>query len=95
MTSTILPPSAVYALTDIRAHDVTYPGYNQVLVPAYVAEGKSHLTIAIGCTGGRHRSVAIAEHLARRWRARDDVFVEVVHRDVTRADRRDGDRAAS
>jgi len=37
MTSTILPPSAVYALTDIRAHDVTYPGYNQVLVPAYVA----------------------------------------------------------
>ena len=37
MTSTILPPGAVYALTDIRAHDVTYPGYNQVLVPAYVA----------------------------------------------------------
>ena len=37
MTSTILPPSAVYALTDIRAHDVQYPGYNQVLVPAYVA----------------------------------------------------------
>ncbi len=37
MTSTILPPGAVYALTDIRAHDVTYPGYHQVLVPAYVA----------------------------------------------------------
>jgi len=64
------------------------------LLPQYVAEGKAHLTIAIGCTGGRHRSVAVAEHLARRWRERDDVFVEVVHRDVTRADRRDGDRAA-
>jgi UPF0042 nucleotide-binding protein len=64
------------------------------LLPQYVAEGKAHLTIAIGCTGGRHRSVAVAEHLARRWRERDDVFVEVVHRDVTAADRRDGDRAA-
>ena len=37
------------------------------LLPQYVAEGKAHLTIAIGCTGGRHRSVAIAEHLARRY----------------------------
>ena len=33
--------------------------------PQYVAEGKAHLMVAIGCTGGRHRSVAIAEHLAR------------------------------
>jgi UPF0042 nucleotide-binding protein len=65
------------------------------LLPSYVAEGKAHLTIAVGCTGGRHRSVAIVEHLARRWRSRDDVFVEVVHRDVTRADRRDGDRDAT
>src|SRR5262249_49685624 len=37
MTRTILPPGGVYALTDIRAHDVTYPGYHQVRVPAYVA----------------------------------------------------------
>jgi RNase adapter protein RapZ len=65
------------------------------LLPQYVSEGKSHLTIAIGCTGGRHRSVAIAEHLAVRWRHRDDAFVEVVHRDVAHADRRDGDRAVS
>ena len=34
------------------------------LVPAYEAEGKSYLTIAMGCTGGRHRSVAVAEELA-------------------------------
>ena len=55
------------------------------LVPQYVAEGKAHLTIAIGCTGGRHRSVAIAEHLRERVAERDDVFVEVSHRDVDRS----------
>jgi UPF0042 nucleotide-binding protein len=55
------------------------------LLPRYVAEGKSHLTIAIGCTGGRHRSVAIAEHLAARYRRRDDVLVQVAHRDVDQA----------
>ena len=40
------------------------------LLPQYVAEGKAHLVVAIGCTGGRHRSVAIAEHLAERYRER-------------------------
>jgi UPF0042 nucleotide-binding protein len=54
------------------------------LVPQYVAEGKAHLVIAIGCTGGRHRSVAITEHLAAAMRDRDDCFVEVQHRDVER-----------
>jgi len=52
------------------------------LIPEYIAEGKAHLSIAVGCTGGRHRSVAIAEALAARLRARDDVEVDVVHRDV-------------
>ena len=55
------------------------------LLPQYVAEGKAHLTIAIGCTGGRHRSVAIAEHLGARYADRDDVLVEIVHRDADRA----------
>jgi UPF0042 nucleotide-binding protein len=54
------------------------------LVPQYVAEGKAHLVIAIGCTGGRHRSVAIAERLAAAMRERADAFVEVQHRDVER-----------
>jgi UPF0042 nucleotide-binding protein len=54
------------------------------LVPEYIAEGKAHLAVAIGCTGGRHRSVAIAEALAARYRGRDDVAVEVSHRDVGR-----------
>jgi UPF0042 nucleotide-binding protein len=52
------------------------------LLPAYVAEGKQHLTIAIGCTGGRHRSVAVADHIARELADRDDVKLRVVHRDV-------------
>jgi UPF0042 nucleotide-binding protein len=54
------------------------------LVPQYVTEGKAHLVIAIGCTGGRHRSVAIAERLAAATREREDAFVEVQHRDVER-----------
>ncbi len=54
-----------------------------MLVPAYVQEGKSYLTIALGCTGGRHRSVAIAEELGRRLAARG-VAASVFHRDVER-----------
>jgi RNase adapter protein RapZ len=54
------------------------------LLPQYLAEGKAHLVIAIGCTGGRHRSVAIARHLAARYGDADDFLVEVVHRDVDR-----------
>jgi UPF0042 nucleotide-binding protein len=53
------------------------------LLPAFETEGKSYLTVAIGCTGGRHRSVAIAEDLARRLRDHGQV-VRVGHRDLTR-----------
>ncbi|HEX8204653.1 MAG TPA: RNase adapter RapZ [Solirubrobacteraceae bacterium] len=52
------------------------------LLPQYLLEGKAHLTIAIGCTGGRHRSVAIAEHLAERYKGRDGIAVDVRHRDT-------------
>jgi UPF0042 nucleotide-binding protein len=54
------------------------------LLPQYLAEGKTHLVVAIGCTGGRHRSVAIAEHLASRYGDTAGMLVEVLHRDVTR-----------
>jgi UPF0042 nucleotide-binding protein len=54
-----------------------------VLLPGYVAEGKSYLTIAVGCTGGRHRSVAIADELAGRLRKRG-FEPRVLHRDVKR-----------
>jgi UPF0042 nucleotide-binding protein len=58
------------------------------LLPAYEHEGKAHLTIAIGCTGGRHRSVVIAEHLAREYESRGDFLVDIVHRDVDKPPRR-------
>jgi UPF0042 nucleotide-binding protein len=54
------------------------------LIPQYEEEGKAHLSVAIGCTGGRHRSVAITEHLGHRFAERDDVVVEIEHRDVGR-----------
>ena len=53
------------------------------LLPAYVKEGKSYLTIAIGCTGGRHRSVALAEEMGKRVRARG-YDPAVYHRDLSR-----------
>jgi UPF0042 nucleotide-binding protein len=52
------------------------------LVPAYVAEGKSHLTIAIGCTGGRHRSITVADRIRRELEDREDVVVHLKHRDT-------------
>jgi UPF0042 nucleotide-binding protein len=52
------------------------------LLPAYVAEGKQHLTIAVGCTGGRHRSVTVADRIARELGKRGDVKLRLVHRDV-------------
>jgi UPF0042 nucleotide-binding protein len=58
-------------------------GLLDLLLPAYVAEGKSYLTMAFGCTGGRHRSVAIAEAVADLLRQRG-FRPSVVHRDVGR-----------
>ncbi|MBV9313448.1 MAG: RNase adapter RapZ [Pseudonocardia sp.] len=50
----------------------------------YRREGKRYLTLAVGCTGGKHRSVAVAEELARRLRGEDGLSVSVVHRDLGR-----------
>ncbi|MDQ4106994.1 MAG: RNase adaptor protein RapZ, partial [Actinomycetota bacterium] len=54
------------------------------LTPRYAAEGKTYFTLGVGCTGGRHRSVAIVEELARRLREKEspemDLFVR--HRDL-------------
>ena len=52
------------------------------LLPAYVSEGKTHLTIALGCTGGRHRSITVADRIASHLDDRDDLRLRVVHRDV-------------
>lgn len=55
------------------------------LLPAYAAEGKSHLVVGFGCTGGRHRSVTLAELMAARYRARPELQVAVSHRDIGRS----------
>ncbi len=54
------------------------------LIPGYIKEGKSQLTIAIGCTGGRHRSVATAEKLAKFF-VKNKFKVKLYHRDILRA----------
>ena len=54
-----------------------------LLLPAYVREGKSYLSIAIGCTGGRHRSVVLADEIAERIRRRGYAPI-VHHRDIDR-----------
>ena len=53
------------------------------LIPRFQAEGKSYLSIGIGCTGGHHRSVALAEELARRV-SQHGVMVSIRHRDIER-----------
>jgi len=54
----------------------------EFLVPRYAAEGKAYLTVAVGCTGGRHRSVVVAEELAARLRGLPGIEVSVRHRDM-------------
>jgi RNase adapter protein RapZ len=65
-------------------YDHLYPMLDYLL-PQYLAEGKSHLVVAVGCTGGRHRSVAITHSLGERFKDAQDYVIEVVHRDIDRA----------
>jgi UPF0042 nucleotide-binding protein len=58
-------------------------GMLTLLLPAYKSEGKSYLTVAIGCTGGRHRSVVIAEQL-KQWLIQSSYNPRVTHRDISR-----------
>jgi RNase adapter protein RapZ len=80
--------------TDVREYVLRQPlavpfidemdGLLEMLLPAYEREGKSYLSIGIGCTGGRHRSVVIGDELAQRLR-RHGVRTAVRHRDIGRA----------
>jgi RNase adapter protein RapZ len=54
------------------------------LIPLYIREGKSYLTIALGCTGGRHRSVALAE-VIRKYLIKKKYSAKVVHRDIEKS----------
>jgi UPF0042 nucleotide-binding protein len=78
---------------DVRSYVLRFPetaeflerldGLMDLLLPAYVAEGKSYLTIAVGCTGGRHRSVVMAEEIAKLLRGKG-FEPRVKHRDIKR-----------
>jgi UPF0042 nucleotide-binding protein len=57
-------------------------GLLDFLLPAYVTEGKAHLTLAVGCTGGRHRSIVVADRIAAHLESHEEVSVRVVNRDV-------------
>jgi UPF0042 nucleotide-binding protein len=54
------------------------------LLPQYQGEGKSYVTVGIGCTGGRHRSVMVANEITRRLR-RAGFDARAVHRDIRKA----------
>jgi UPF0042 nucleotide-binding protein len=67
-----------------RAFMEKLEGLLDVVVPGYVEEGKSYLSVAIGCTGGHHRSVVVADELGRFFRERG-MPVHVSHRDLRRS----------
>ena len=62
----------------------TYHRLLEVVIDGYRREGKRYMTVAIGCTGGKHRSVAIAEALAARLEDGEQVTARVLHRDMGR-----------
>ena len=54
----------------------------EFLLPRYLNEGRGYLTVAIGCTGGRHRSVAIVERMSQYFRGSEPLWVQIRHRDL-------------
>ncbi len=62
----------------------TYHQLLNVVIEGYRREGKRYMTVAIGCTGGKHRSVAMAEALATRLEGGESLTVRVLHRDLGR-----------
>jgi UPF0042 nucleotide-binding protein len=54
----------------------------ELVLPGYEAEGRGRLTVAFGCTGGQHRSIAIAEEVGARWRATHDGPISIWHREL-------------
>jgi UPF0042 nucleotide-binding protein len=75
-----------YVLTQEGAEEFLdrYHELLRLIGAGYRREGKRYLTLAIGCTGGKHRSVAISEELSRRLADEDRMAVKVVHRDLGR-----------
>jgi UPF0042 nucleotide-binding protein len=78
-------PVRAYVLAQPGAHELldAYTAVLDTVTPGYLREGKHFLTLAVGCTGGKHRSVVMAEQLAERLAA-SGVPARVVHRDLGR-----------
>jgi len=69
---------------EVRTFLEKYFSLIEYLIPLYEKEGKTNLTLAVGCTGGRHRSVVIAEEIFARLNARG-LETTLTHRDIERA----------
>lgn len=79
---------------DVRDFVMSFPESRQFLdkleemitflLPYYVREGKNRLVIGIGCTGGHHRSVTVANELFQRLKQNDDYGIKIFHRDINR-----------
>ena len=80
------PEVREYVLAQAGAEEFlqTYHQLLRLVVDGYAREGKRYMTVAIGCTGGKHRSVAIAEALADLLAANEQLTVRVLHRDLGR-----------
>jgi UPF0042 nucleotide-binding protein len=80
------PAVREYVLSQPGAEEFlgTYHRLLSLVVEGYRREGKRYMTVAIGCTGGKHRSVAMAEALAERLQPNDELSVRVLHRDLGR-----------
>lgn len=79
-------PVSDYVLSQPAAQEFLdrYVAMAETMLDGYRHEGKDFISMAVGCTGGHHRSVAIAEELARRLQATGKVDVNVLHRDIDR-----------
>jgi UPF0042 nucleotide-binding protein len=79
------PSVAAYVFSNPDSAELVrrYGEVLRLIVPGYLREGKRYLTLAVGCTGGKHRSVAIAEEIGRRLRE-EGIETHVAHRDLGR-----------
>lgn len=79
-------PVADYVLSRPEADEFigNFESMLESMLAGYRHEGKSFITVGVGCTGGHHRSVAVAEEIGRRLSGRDDLEVNVIHRDIER-----------
>ena len=75
----------ILKINDTKNFLTKFEGLLRFLLPNYIEEGKSYLNVAVGCTGGVHRSVVIADELAKRLKNDKSYMVNVTHRDLNRS----------